>query len=146
MLYTIRISMTRRFPKKCRFVRTHQPFEFGTLLVSVSCERFSLSGLLRRLHGVGVWEYGTVINTKYFIINSKITALCNRNRSAVLAYIYIHTHTSCCRRESDYDRHTLMPILDLTCAQTRTHIGGAPLIPHLRALPLYTHTHAHAHA
>ena len=30
-------------------------------------------------------------NTKYFIINSKITALCNRNHSVVLAYIYTRT-------------------------------------------------------
>ena len=38
-------------------------------------------------------------NTKYFIINSKITALCNRNHSAVLAYIYTHMHTSSCLLE-----------------------------------------------
>ena len=35
-----------------------------------------------------------VFNTLYFIINSKITALRSFNRSAVLTYIYIHTHTN----------------------------------------------------
>ena len=64
---------------------THQPFELEVQLVSVSCEGFSLCGLLRRLHGVVVWEYDTIFNTKYFIINSKITALFSHNRSAVLA-------------------------------------------------------------
>ena len=39
---------------------THQPFELGTQIVSVSCEWFSLSGLLRRLHGVFVCEYDTI--------------------------------------------------------------------------------------
>ena len=29
-------------------------------------------GLLRWLHGVVVWEYDIIFNTKYFIINSKI--------------------------------------------------------------------------
>ena len=56
----------------------------------------------------------------YFIINSKITALYSRNCSVVLAYIYIHTHTSSCR-ESDDDRHNpcLLLTLDLTFAQTQ---------------------------
>ena len=49
--------------------------------------------LLVRLHGIVVWEYNTIFNTKHFIINSKITALYSRNRSAVLTYIYINTHT-----------------------------------------------------
>ena len=111
---------------------THQPFEFLTQLLSVSCEWFSSSGLLRNLHVVVVWEYYAVFNTKYFLINLKITALFNRNRSAVLAYIYIHTHKISCRRESDDDRHThtrLCPwTLDLMCTQTHTHIWGAHLI------------------
>ena len=33
---------------------------------------FSLRGLLRMLHDVVIWEYNTIFNTKYFIINSKI--------------------------------------------------------------------------
>ena len=49
--------------------------------------------LLIRLHGVVVWEYETIFSIKYFMINNKITALCNRNRSAVLTYVYIHIHT-----------------------------------------------------
>ena len=83
-------------------------------------------------------------NTKYFIINSKITALCNRNRSAVLAYIYTHTHTSSCWRESDdaghTHIHTLMPTLNLTCARTHTHIGCAHLQPFQECFD-NTHTH-----
>ena len=85
-------------------------------------------------------------NTKYFIINSKITALCNRNRSAVLAYIYIHTHTSSCWRESDdaghTHIHTLMPTLNLTCARTHTHIWCAHLQPFQECFD-NTHTHTH---
>ena len=64
-------------------------------------------------------------NTKYFIVNSKITDLCNRNRSAVLAYICLHTHTRSYRRESDDDRHThtyTHPCLPLIlCAHKHTH-------------------------
>ena len=75
--------------------------------VCVWCVWFSLSGLLRRLHGVVVWEYDTIFNTKYFIINSKITALCNCKHSAMLAYI----HTSSCRQESD----------DAVLTHTHTH-------------------------
>ena len=37
--------------------------------------------LLTRLHGVILWEYETILNTKYsFSINSKITALCGYNQ------------------------------------------------------------------
>ena len=50
--------------------------------------------LVIRLHGVDVGEYETIFNTKYFIINSKITALCSRYRSAVLTYIYINTQVA----------------------------------------------------
>ena len=42
--------------------------------MGVFCEGFSLCGLLRILHSVVVWEYDTIFNTKYFIINSKINA------------------------------------------------------------------------
>ena len=70
-------------------------------------------------------------NTKYFIINSRITALCNRNRSAVLAYIYTHTHTSSCWRESDDAGHTYThscPPLILRVHE-HTHIWCAHLQP-----------------
>ena len=89
------------------------------------------------------------------------------NRSAVLAYIYIHMHTSNCRRQSGYDRHahihTPMLTFYLTCAQKNTHtFRGAPLIAPSEAFILhtqvavywrfgwwghtYTHTYTHAHA
>ena len=61
---------------------THQRLEFEMQLVGVSCEVFSLCGLLRRLHGVVVWDYDTNFNANYFIISSEKTALCNCNRSA----------------------------------------------------------------
>ena len=73
------------------------------------------------------------------MINRKITALCNRNSSAVLTYI--HTHRSNCQLESEDDRHihTPIPILDLACSNTHTFrgrlfsaISGAP--------PLHSHT------
>ena len=99
-----------------------------------------------RLHGVVVGESDTIFNTKYFIISSKITALCNRNRSAVLACIYIHTyiHISSCRRESDDDshRHTYThpcPPLILR-VHKRTHTFGARLYSTSRSASI---THAH---
>ena len=49
--------------------------------------------LLIRLHGLVAWEYDTILNTKYFIINTKTMALCNCYRSVVLIYIHIHTNT-----------------------------------------------------
>ena len=49
--------------------------------------------LLIRLHGVVLWKRD-YCNKNYFIINSEITALCNRYYSAVLTYIYKQTHTS----------------------------------------------------
>ena len=61
--------------------------------------------LLIRLPGVIVWEYETIFNTKNFKSNT-ITALCSRNRSAVLTYRYIHKHTSSCLLESEDDGHT----------------------------------------
>ena len=57
------------------------------------CEGLLADYLFIRLHGVAVWEYETIFNTKYFIINSKIIDLCSCNRTAVLTYTYIHTHT-----------------------------------------------------
>ena len=112
----------------CNIYITHQRFRFETQLVSVPCEWFSLCGLLRRLHGVVVWEYDIIFNTKCFIIYSKISSLCNRNRSVVLAYIWRHTHTSSCRRESDDDRdtHTQIHVYhwSYVCTNTHTHILG----------------------
>ena len=48
--------------------------------------------LVIRFHVVVEWEYESIFNTKYLIINSNRTA-CSRNRLAVLIYIYIQTHT-----------------------------------------------------
>ena len=58
---------------------------------------------------------------------------------------YIHTHTRCCRRESDDNKHTHthtpMPTLDLTCVQTHAHTSrGASFIALPGALLLRTHT------
>ena len=53
---------------------------------------FFLSRLLRRLHGVVVWEYNTIFNTKYFIINSKILAyVVAIVQRCWHTYTYIHT-------------------------------------------------------
>ena len=41
---------------------------------------------------VELYENKTLFNTNY-VINSKITALCNHKYSMVLTYIFIHTHT-----------------------------------------------------
>ena len=59
-------------------------------------------------------EIRCYFNTKYFIINSKIIALCNCKHSAMLAYI--HTQVTLQSRV-DAGRthiHTPMPTLDLT--------------------------------
>ena len=40
--------------------------------------------LLIKFHGVVAWKYETTFNIKYFIINTEITALYNRNRSGEL--------------------------------------------------------------
>ena len=62
-----------------------------------ACGWFSLYGIigspLISLYGVVVWEYETMFNTKNFIINSKLTALCNCNHSTVLN---IYTYASNC--------------------------------------------------
>ena len=92
---------------------------------------------LIRLHDAVVWEYETISNTKYFIISSKITTLCSRNRSAVPTYIYIHTQTTSFLLESDNDRHahihTTIPTLDL---------GVRFFLSLPGALPLHTHTNS----
>ena len=69
---------------------------------------------LIRLHGVVVWEYDTIFNTKYFIINSKITALCNCKHSAMLAYIHTQVAVDGRVMMPDTHIHTSMPTLDLT--------------------------------
>ena len=80
-----------------------------------------------------------LIQSSYFIINRKITDFCSRNRSAILAYMYIQTHTNSCRQENDDDRQSPMPTLDLTGSQTHTHTSrDALLIALPRALPLHT--------
>ena len=56
------------------------------------------------------WEYETIFNAQYFIINTKITALCSCNRLAVLTCVYLHTLVA-----KGYDRHTH------TYALTHTH-------------------------
>ena len=71
-----------------------------------------------------------LIQKKYFIINSKIIALCNRYHSALLTYIYIqtHTHASSCLLERGNGRHTLthtyIPTLHLVCTNTHTSHGS----------------------
>ena len=58
------------------------------------CEGLLADYVLTRLHGVVAWEYETIINTKYFMVNSKITALCSLNRSAGLTYMHTHTQVA----------------------------------------------------
>ena len=90
---------------------THQPLELYTISECVLWVIFFVWGLLTDylliwLHGVVMWEYEIIFNTKCFIISGNITVLCRRNRSVVLTYIYIHTHTCSCLLESEDDRHT----------------------------------------
>ena len=87
-----------------------QPLELETQWMSVSCGYFSLCGAIGRLlidkvAWCSCMRNKTIVNRKYFIINSKITALCSRSRSAVLTYIYRHMHTSGCLLENEDDRH-----------------------------------------
>ena len=92
--------------------------------------------LLIRLHVVVAWEYETIFNTEYFIINRKIIGLCSRNRSAVLTCTCIKTHSSSCLLERGNDRHTPIPTFYLAC--TNIHFGARFLLPLPGSLPLHT--------
>ena len=123
---------------------THQPLDLETQLVSgFLCVRLLLNGLLIRLHDIVMWEYETIFNTKYFIINSKITALCNRNRLPVLTYI--HTQVAVyCRGEMTETHtytvlHTHISTLDLACTNTPISLARF-LLPLPRLLSLHIHT------
>ena len=98
--------------------------------MSVSWRWFSLCEAFGRLL-IGkvvlcsyVFEHKTILNTKYFIINSKIIALCSHNRSEGFTCTLIHT--SCCLLESEDDKHTLMPTFDRACTNAHT-FQGTPL-------------------
>ena len=84
-----------------------------------------------RLHGAFVWVYETIFNTKYFIFNNKITALCCRHCWAMLTYIYIRTQVASCVLDSENDRDTTFkrpyPRL-ISRAQTHLHLGECLLI------------------
>ena len=99
-------------------------------------------GLLRRLSGVVVWEYNTIFNTKYFIINSEGTALCRSNCSAVLAFIYIHTyiHTQVAINGRVIMADTHSPAHLWSYVSANTHTSGAQLLQHFQECFQYTHT------
>ena len=63
----------------------------------------------------------------------------------MLAYIYLHTHTRSCRRESDNDRDIRPCLLPLILrVHKHTHASrGASFIALPGALPLHTHTYIH---
>ena len=63
------------------------------------CVGLLIDYLLIRLYGVVLREYETISNINYFIMNSKINALCSCNCSGALTYRYMHTHTSSCLLE-----------------------------------------------
>ena len=73
-------------------------------------------------------------------MNSKVTALCGRNRSAVLTYIYIHAHTSSSLLESEDDEYTHTQILTLDLACTNAHNSGRVFRTLPGALSLHTQT------
>ena len=106
------------------------------------CGSVAADCLLIRLHGVVVWKYEPVFNTKYFIINTEITILCNRNRSVVLTCIYMQTRTQVVvywRREmADTYTHPYPPLI--SCAQTHIHLGARILLALLGLLPIHTQT------
>ena len=72
----------------------------------ILCAGLLADSLWIKLHGVVVWVYETIFNSKYLINNNKITALCSRNRLAVLTCIYIQNHTQVTLLERGNDRHT----------------------------------------
>ena len=108
---------------------THKPLDLEMHLMSVSCGWYSCVGLLAdylliRLNGVVVWEYEIIFNTKYFIINSKLTALHSCNPSSVLNIhiaTYIHTQVAVYWRVKIIDTHPY-PRLILR-AQTNISFG-----------------------
>ena len=82
-----------------------------------------------------MYENKRLFNTKFFIINSKITDLCSCPRSAELIYIYIHAHASSCLLESGVKWHT--PI------STLNRMHNTPI--HLWAQSELKRRHTHTH-
>ena len=86
-----------------------------------------------------MWEYERIFSTKYFILNSKIIALCSCNRSVVLSNIHTpelstgewrwltHTHTYLCPPS-------------ISCAKTHIHLRGRLFLLLPEALPLQLST------
>ena len=100
------------------------------------CVRLLADYLLIRLHGLGVWEYETIFNSKYFVINRKITVLCSRNHSAVLTYIY----TEVALLESEDDRHTDIHTHAWSRVHNHTGISWPASLKHFQGRFLtYTH-------
>ena len=92
--------------------------------------------LLITLHGVDVLEYETLLKNTVLNSNSKITALYSCNRSAVLTYMYIHTHTSSCLLESYEKWQTYIhpyPRLIACTIHTQSH-------PYIQLIARTTHT------
>ena len=90
---------------------TLQPVALEAQLASVSCGWFSLCGAIGKLYidkvaWCNLWEYGTIFNMKYFIINNNIAALCSRNRLAVLTCTYIHKQVAVYWRVKMTHTHT----------------------------------------
>ena len=66
--------------------------------------------LLITLHGVVVWKKETIVNAMYFIINSNITPLRSRNRSAVLTYMHVQVAVYMEREDGRYT-HPYLPFI-----------------------------------
>ena len=124
----------------CVCVRAHVRLRVGMSVCMCVCPASSLS-CQQLLVCMGIRYH---FNTKYFIINSKITALCNRNRSAVLAYIY--TQVAVDSRVMMPDTHTYThscpPLILRVYVCTNTHTYGARICSPSRSA-LITHTHTH---
>ena len=104
----------------------YSPLKLEIQLVRVSFVLSSFCGVIGRIfidkvYGLVVWDYEIFFSTKYFIINSKISALCSYNSLVVLTYIYKHMHASRCQLKGEVD--TPIPTLDLACTNTHTSRG-----------------------
>ena len=88
--------------------------------------------LLIRLHGVIVWEYEAIFNTKYFIIIGKITLMLSQTFNGINIRIHTNTRTQVAVywRCEMADTHTYIhfyPTPDLACTNTFTP-RGAPVV------------------
>ena len=91
------------------------------------CMGLLVGCMLIKLHGVVLWEYETIFNTKYFIFNRKIIALYSYHYLGDWLLLHAYTH--------------MQPHHAWLLAQT--HISWHVPLSHLQECFPYTHAELH---